>query len=446
MAGPWEQYAAPAETTEAGPWTQYQAPAERGVVDQLLGQTGPRYQTWPEKLIRGVGGAILSGATLPGDVLKEATQPAPPAISDSDVSTLTPGRVLDAAALGAPANPAVRVGDRAFPGIGMNLRPDKAAIPTAEQLLKTGGAQIGRAGEMGVEFTPQAVQGLGRQIESELSNRGVSDEFAKETYGLVRRISSPPEGAVSSSFDNIKTFRQALQQAASSPDARERRAAAIAIEQVDKWLSAPNAESLLAGTASSEGAEQAARLYREGRGNYAAGKRSEDITGRAEKADLRAAAANSGRNVDNATRQRFVDVLTSDKAGRGYTQEELDAVERLVRGTGGMNAARYIGNLFGGGGGLGQLVTGGLGGASGAAVGGPVGAGLGAAAGAAVPPTIGALAKSLSNTLTRRQVEALDELIRMRSPMFAQQPLAPGRLLGPSATMRGGLLGLDYQR
>ena len=49
----------PGEAPAAGP------AAPRGVVDKLLGLTGPRYQTWPEKMIR-------SGTTLAGDVLSGA--------------------------------------------------------------------------------------------------------------------------------------------------------------------------------------------------------------------------------------------------------------------------------------------------------------------------------------------------------------------------------------
>lgn len=44
--------------------------ATRGIVDQLLGTTGERYQTWPEKMVRGA----ISALALPGDVLSGKVQ------------------------------------------------------------------------------------------------------------------------------------------------------------------------------------------------------------------------------------------------------------------------------------------------------------------------------------------------------------------------------------
>lgn len=50
----------------------------RGIVDKLLGTTGERYQTWPEKMVRGVAQGAISAFTLPGDVLSGKVQPGSP--------------------------------------------------------------------------------------------------------------------------------------------------------------------------------------------------------------------------------------------------------------------------------------------------------------------------------------------------------------------------------
>ena len=44
---------------------------QRGILDHLLGQTGERYQTWPEKAVR----SAVSAMALPGDVLSGKVQP-----------------------------------------------------------------------------------------------------------------------------------------------------------------------------------------------------------------------------------------------------------------------------------------------------------------------------------------------------------------------------------
>jgi hypothetical protein len=64
------------------------SPDERSAMDKLLGIGGPRYQLFPERLVRGVIEGAVSGATLPHDVMTGEASP-----NDT-------GRVLDLAGLG----------------------------------------------------------------------------------------------------------------------------------------------------------------------------------------------------------------------------------------------------------------------------------------------------------------------------------------------------------
>src|SRR6185437_7641069 len=98
-------------------------------------------------------------------------------------------------------------------------------------------------------------------------------------------------------------------------------------------------------------------IWSDARGNYAAALRSERLSTAVEKAELQAGGANSGQNIDNATRQQIKSILNSPKSRRGYSGEELRQMQRIVQGTFAGDAARYIGNLLGGGGGLGTVVT-----------------------------------------------------------------------------------------
>lgn len=78
-------------------------PSGRGVIDKLTGATGERFQTWPERLVRGIAGAVESGFTLPGDVLNQKASP-----NDT-------GRVLDLATMGLGVSPAIRSGGTVIP-------------------------------------------------------------------------------------------------------------------------------------------------------------------------------------------------------------------------------------------------------------------------------------------------------------------------------------------
>jgi hypothetical protein len=182
----------------------------------------------------------------------------------------------------------------------------------------------------------------------------------------------------------------------------------------------PGAETLttgggLAGTIQAR--KQAADLLKEANANYAAGKRSDLTQGIERAADLRAAAANSGQNTGNTIRQRVASALLKEKDTAGFNEAEKGVLENIVRGSRAANTTRAAGNVLGGGGGLGSLLTGGIGGGLGALFGGPGGAFVGAAA----PMAAGGVLKGTSNRITQKALKQADELIRQRSPLFQQR-------------------------
>jgi hypothetical protein len=411
-----------------------QAEASRSPTDRLMGRGGERYQTWPERLVRGIGDAIHSGVTLPRDVMTEAQKPRTQ-ISDSDVSTLTPKRAIDTVTLGAPINPGVRAGDRAFAG-ELRRKPGLGPAPSQDELLRVGGNQMNQARDMGVEYTAEGMRNLGARIEQRLEHgvpgkeRGGSNAtVAPETFDTLSSLRNPPKvggdvTGVNSSFENVQNLRETLGEVAGSADRRERRAATRAIRELDEWLSTGPSQggeiSALAGSTAPETAEAAAKAYATGRGNYAAGMRSAEVTGTKKYALDSAQAANSGLNKDNRIRQRFLAIANDDATTRGFSPEEVAQLERIHQGARTTNFARRAGNMLGGGGGLGQTMVAGAGAGAGAYIsGGEVG---GAALGAMGASSLGSAARHLANALTGREANRLDEMIRRRSPLYLQQP------------------------
>lgn len=92
---------------------ELEAPSQ-SITDKLTGANGDRYQTWPERLVRGIGSSIFSGATLPHDVYSgQAQLPSSGAVPGSvpfgDVNSAGP-RVADLASLASPISPVSRMG------------------------------------------------------------------------------------------------------------------------------------------------------------------------------------------------------------------------------------------------------------------------------------------------------------------------------------------------
>lgn len=97
----------------AAPQAQDDATAPRNAIDKLLGIGGPRYKLWPERMIE-------SALTLPAETVAAATAAPPAQVSDSDVSPMDVGRVLDMTGLiGGGSMPAAALGREAAGTLGV---------------------------------------------------------------------------------------------------------------------------------------------------------------------------------------------------------------------------------------------------------------------------------------------------------------------------------------
>jgi hypothetical protein len=402
---------------------------QRSVMDKLTGIGGERVQTWPERAVRGIGQSIASAATLPGDVLKGgASLPSSGAVPGSTEfggPDSAGGRVADLAMLGTPVSPAARIGERVVAGEAKNLVAEKAKVPTTEELAKAGAADITAAKDSGLEITSSVLGDFSRKIQRDLFDRGIHPVDAEKAYAKLKELeSAPADSFVTAS--NLQSLRESLGHTAQNfnPNAaKDQLAATLAIKELDKLLPSIAEKDVLAGSPAAT-----AKLSERGRGNYAAGSRSNDITGaldRAntgilERAEVRAQASNSGRNIDNTIRQKVASALEKPKEVSGFSDAELEALNGVIAGGAGRNTARAIGNLLGGGGGWGQFGVGAAGVGTGAAFGGPVGAAVGA-----IPAVAGIGAKAIANALAKRELRKADELIRKRSPLYKERAENP---------------------
>jgi hypothetical protein len=273
------------------------------------------------------------------------------------------------------------------------------AVPSADALKDAARAGYTDPAVAAVKIKPQAVKDLGATIENDLVTQGFRPRVNQgaSVFDTVRELKNAP-GPVS--VQDIDSVRKALGVVGKSgiptPDSV---AANKAISHIDNFLPNLNQSDLLAGDAAA-----ANDILRNARGNWAAAKRSNMLTDKIDAAELQAASANSGHNIENALRQRVRSILTSPKLSRGLSAEERSAMESFVRGSTSANVMRHVSNLLGGGGGLGSIASG----AAGFFAGGPFGA--------LAAPTTGVALKALNNMNAGQKVRALDTLIRSRSP------------------------------
>jgi hypothetical protein len=348
----------------------------------------------------GVLGSILSGVTAPGDVVSGKLDPNSPEGMQ---------RAMDTTGLMMGVNPMVASGERAIPGVAKNLRPGKPEIPSAQALKDAAEAGYKQAGEMGVDYSTVAVKSLADDLQRQLEGEGFREALTPGTFSILKELQAPPADSVMDLL-GLTAARKSFGHVAGNFNNRpDQKAATKSIRALDKLLEEPSPESVVAGPAAAAGA-----TIKEANANYAAAMRSGKVTGAAERAELDAAVANSGTNLDNRTRQLLKSILNKPKEARGYSPEELTLMRQVAEGKFGVNLTRWLGNFLGGGGGLGAQGPAALGGAAGAVIGGWPGA----AVGAAIPPIIGAALRKTAGAMTQRNVGKLDELIRMRSPLY----------------------------
>lgn len=358
------------------------------------------------------GKSLLSGFTYPGDVFTGKASP------------YDTKRVLETASFGLPVNPAVRIGDKAIPGVATRLERN---VPTTTELQQAGSSGyekvFGNPDKnilgMDVHYSPNSLQELATNLDRNLYGKGIIPKRAPETYEILDQFKSPTtDPSTTVPLAGIHAARETLSDIALKNKGAEKVAATKFIKELDKFIENPPAEGVLAGPATAAGKE-----YSTARANYAAAKRSNAITGELDKAvtgvegraNLGAAAAHSGQNIDNVIRQNVKNFLKNPKNLRGYNQEEINALKEVSEGSPSRNAVRIVGNLLGGGLGLGATFLGGGAAGYGVGSGSPIATVIGAGL-----PVVGFSFRQAANALTKRSLAKADEKIRMRSPLFEQ--------------------------
>lgn len=351
----------------------------------------------------GIVGAAKRAFMFPGDALSGKVQMRG---DDGNLTDEFIGRATETAGLSTPVSP----GSRGAINVARS-----APVPSSQELQDAAKAGFNAVRKSGVTYPAEHVANHAKSMSAGLEQEGFVSELAPKTHGIIGKLAAPPAGAVGD-INGLIVARRALQKIAGNyNDPTEQAAASIAIDGIDRYIGELGPQGALSGPAALVG-----RVQDEARANYAAGMRSDRLTGATERAELQAKATNSGQNIDNRLRSLAAGIFSTPGKARGFSDEELEAIKQVAEGTAPRNVARWVGNLLGGGGGLGALTAGTAGGAAGMALGGPVGLAV-----AAAPPAVGFGARQIANRSTRKAFDLVDEQVRRRSPLYERSSKNP---------------------
>ena len=268
----------------------------------------------------------------------------------------------------------------------------KATIPTQEELATEATTKGYKGGIMDVPLKDHVLPDIQTNILDTLHEEHFRDYGAPFVFRAVKELEAV-EGKVPTVAD-IETVRQVLNKAPLD----QRAAANVARNKINEYLS----EIAPTDTVLGENVGSALTTIR---GNYAALKRSELLSTAAEQGHRAAQSSGMGANLDNALRQQIKKIRNSPKLSRGFNEEELNEMDKIIKGGKLTNLARMFSRF-----GPEHPLTGwGMAGIEGIKHG-------------ALLPLLtlggGHIAQKMAEGSTQRKIRELDEMVRKRSPLF----------------------------
>ncbi|WP_298974355.1 hypothetical protein [uncultured Roseobacter sp.] len=380
----------------------------RSMLKPTISETEP--QTAQQRYARRIGQEV--GATaIPGGVFARGAASPAKAIAGMGASAVGAGVGGQTSREIAPESDAADLiasllGGGSVVAERRSMRPGPKA-PSLDDLKSQSAAGYDSVRESGARLTPQSSSDLAASIEDQFGQLPATRRLnpkaaiaAEEIAGDMR--TSPP---TISEVDEARCWIG--QNVAGSREAGERRLGAMMKGKIDDHLDNLSPADVTGTNRSDEvvatlkdAREKAHRVHKSQIFE------AED-TGAIEKGLRRAATTGTGGNEINAIRQNVRRVLKSPKIRRGFKGHELQAMRDIADGTPTQNAMRLLGRL--------APTSGAL----------PLDAGAGGAGIAAstgnplfMPPSgVGMVAKGIGERSTRKQVDALGELIRNGAPL-----------------------------
>lgn len=358
------------------------------VLDPVAQPVGEAIDTYVSKPVERMTG-------YPSDVTTPAT-----------VQALTMGLMKGGKALARPVKPAPRQlapqSAQPTPRPTPNPAPQKPAGPlTIDEVRKQADMDYKASEDAGIVLKPETVKEMVDKLTDELAQNGYHPRLQPTTAVALEELANVAGKPIT--LKGVDTIRQVVNGAAQVTNAKDMRMAGKVIKRIDEMVRNLDETKVMMGDA-----EKGVPALLRARDAWARVKKAEIIGEAMARAQRQANKSGSGGNIDNAIRQQIGRILNTPRLRRGFSKSELAQMDVVVNGRGSLhNTLRRLGKLSPEGNGL-MLMLGSLGG--GAAMTGAI------SPFAMALPIAGAIAKPISNALTRGSAEALSQNVLRGGP------------------------------
>lgn len=284
------------------------------------------------------------------------------------------------------------------------------APPSTEELANMASDAYKRAEQSGAMYSNQAASDLVNRLKTSFADFGFIPSQQPGAAAVLSEIERAVASGQPITLKGLEVLRRMAGNGYNPANKADNALLRKVTEEIDAL--AANQGATIGGKAG-EGAD----ALKEARDLWSRTRKAETVDEALMKAERRAASTGTGGNVDNASRQNIRSILDSPSKRRGFTPDELDAMETVARGTPGQNFLRMLGGLSPDKGAI------------------PMMANLAAAGStgmASIPVSMAAYgARKLADGATAKNAEALDALIRaggnrsaLQAPPNAVQQIA----------------------
>lgn len=301
--------------------------------------------------------------------------------------------VSKGAALGLIGGAGGNLAGRAISRVGSKVAGAFNKAPktlSVDELDDAASAAYKQADDAGVIYSPQAVNRVRDNLKTEFADFGFHPELqpgAKVALSEIDRIADQPV-----TFKGLNTARKIAGSAFQPGNKSNNALAAKVTGQIDELFTNPQAGDVIGGNSA-----VASKALKRANNLHSRKMKLELVDKLLKSAGLRAGSTGTGGNVENASRQNLRRILDNPKFQRGFTKDEIAALEKAVLGNKKQNALRMIAGLSPTKGALMAALQ----------------TGSGFASGGATLPIAGAgiAADSLMNRGTRKSIDGLRNLI-----------------------------------
>lgn len=220
----------------------------------------------------------------------------------------------------------------------------KAAAPSLDELRAAKNAAYKDVDNLGVVYSPQAVDDLIARMEAAGGKiNPMRHQKAASVLEDIRKLKGKPQ-----SLTELDELRQVIaRDLIKTPDGGERFFGYEFRNTLDDFIERATASQLQGGDPVA--ASTAINKARELNTRY---RKVEDFDRQMTKATNAAASTGSGGNINNQIRQKARQILDNEKRTLGYSQEELEALQKLITQGSLEDVMRLVGKLSPGGNGL----------------------------------------------------------------------------------------------